>query len=374
MQLVGATLVKLIATATSGLVSFTTNVIRPVKVTCEFSPMQEGTGNPSPDNVRPIIGWTGCEITHTHGNLIDSSKSILGYYINSAGQETESISADVRALNASDYFHVVPGRSYTMRMEYIDAQGGGNDVVFCWYTADKTFIGRGTLTKKSDQPYYTLTQVAPSNAYYGRVNYFTSNRATALVYDSTDLDAVPDSEISVISITFTNPSTGNPLTVYGGTVTLNEDGSADLVVNRIYYNANIITNFTTDYPKVFDNYIQFRGGLASVVTTGSANKSICNILKYSTSGVNSFSFTYNLSGTYKQISILAPRTAETEAIKTVAQLRSYYNNLGIEFVIPRVSPTRYHFPNVGQLKAFLGTNNVWHDMNGDITVEYWKKQ
>ena len=34
----------------------------------------------------------------------------------------------------------------------------------------------------------------------------------------------------------------------------------------------------------------------------------------------------------------------------------------------------YHFDNIGQLNSFLGQNNIWHDMNGDITVEYWNKQ
>ena len=34
--------------------------IRHLKV--HFSPKQEGTGNPSPENVRPIVGWDGVEV------------------------------------------------------------------------------------------------------------------------------------------------------------------------------------------------------------------------------------------------------------------------------------------------------------------------
>ena len=36
-----------------------------------FSPKQEGSGTPSPENVRPISGWTGVEISHCGKNLID---------------------------------------------------------------------------------------------------------------------------------------------------------------------------------------------------------------------------------------------------------------------------------------------------------------
>ena len=67
-------LTKLIATSSTGMVSFDTNVEMPTKITCEFSPVQEGTGDPSPDNVRPISGWTGFNITHAHKNLLDQSK------------------------------------------------------------------------------------------------------------------------------------------------------------------------------------------------------------------------------------------------------------------------------------------------------------
>lgn len=35
-----------------------------------FTPIQEGTGDPSPDNVRPIVGWDGVTITEPSKNLI----------------------------------------------------------------------------------------------------------------------------------------------------------------------------------------------------------------------------------------------------------------------------------------------------------------
>lgn len=54
------------ATATGNPVTFSTTLARPL-VSCEaaFLPVQEGTGDPSPDNVREISGWTGIEVYHS---------------------------------------------------------------------------------------------------------------------------------------------------------------------------------------------------------------------------------------------------------------------------------------------------------------------
>ena len=50
-------------TATGNPVSFETNVAKPLsECLLSFLPVQSGTGDPSPDNVRPITGWTGANV------------------------------------------------------------------------------------------------------------------------------------------------------------------------------------------------------------------------------------------------------------------------------------------------------------------------
>lgn len=41
-------------------------------------PVQAGSGDPSPDNVRPITGWTGCEVQRTGVNILNMSKPSYG--------------------------------------------------------------------------------------------------------------------------------------------------------------------------------------------------------------------------------------------------------------------------------------------------------
>ena len=51
--------------------SFKTELARPlVGMKCHFAPVQDGSGDPSLNNVRPINGWTGFEVAHAGENLI----------------------------------------------------------------------------------------------------------------------------------------------------------------------------------------------------------------------------------------------------------------------------------------------------------------
>lgn len=43
----------------------------PLQITTTFEPKQEGSGEPSPDNIRPISGWTGAKLTRCGKNLLN---------------------------------------------------------------------------------------------------------------------------------------------------------------------------------------------------------------------------------------------------------------------------------------------------------------
>ena len=63
------------------IANFTTDMISPLKgCKINFSPIQYGTGDPSPENVREIHGWTGINIWHGKENKIvfENPKTISG--------------------------------------------------------------------------------------------------------------------------------------------------------------------------------------------------------------------------------------------------------------------------------------------------------
>ena len=60
------------------------------KLVIDIEPKQEGSGDPSPDNVRAISGWDSVKAIRTGGNLLDLA-SMGGTYVNGAYVFTESI-------------------------------------------------------------------------------------------------------------------------------------------------------------------------------------------------------------------------------------------------------------------------------------------
>ena len=58
-------------------VSFSATLAAPLKeLACAFSPVQAGSGDPSPNNVRAISGWTGANVVRCGKNLLDPNREI----------------------------------------------------------------------------------------------------------------------------------------------------------------------------------------------------------------------------------------------------------------------------------------------------------
>lgn len=57
-------------------------------------PVQAGSGDPSPDNVRPITGWTGCEVVQTNKNLLIADNPLepnANYFNGTTGTSNNTI-------------------------------------------------------------------------------------------------------------------------------------------------------------------------------------------------------------------------------------------------------------------------------------------
>ena len=62
---------------TGNPVAFNTNVAKPLSAfTIPFLPVQSGTGDPSPSNVRPISGWSGVTAWRTGANMFDADSLV----------------------------------------------------------------------------------------------------------------------------------------------------------------------------------------------------------------------------------------------------------------------------------------------------------
>ena len=97
-------------TATGNPAVFKASDAKPlIECTAAFLPVQSGTGDPSPSNVRPITGWTGVNVTHCGKNLFDKANAtILNAYITSSKITTSS---KIKML----VIRVNPSTTYTMQ-------------------------------------------------------------------------------------------------------------------------------------------------------------------------------------------------------------------------------------------------------------------
>ena len=187
-------------TASGDIASFTDGADDyPVKdLVAHIEPVQSGSGDPSPENVRPITGWTGANVTRTGKNLLDASACIVGRYITSRG-EIKATSG----WSASDYIPVKSGETYTLSNYNPDGTAANH----AFYCVDKSFLSRIPAAGNN-------TFTVPSGAYYVRVSIKTENLTGAQLELGTTATAYEPYQGDTYAVTF--PAEAG--TVYGGTL------------------------------------------------------------------------------------------------------------------------------------------------------------
>ncbi len=362
----------IITPATAGLVSFSTDMIAPLKeCKVHFSPVQSGTGDPSPTNARPISGWTGCDVYGTGKNLVDW---------------TQYPFTDKKAFSPQS---VVNTRGSIIDNDYHCAT---LDFIPCSHLHGKTitFTPRETITTYASICFYELdnedtfvaatnqTIVVPSNANYMR---FVTERA--------NLNAPKQLELGSTATSYT-PYTGTTIpiswqseagTIYGGYMDLvrgevvAEWGSVTIDDNyEVYggpntkYNGEIGTNryFIVPASPVLSPFYISRGNVYCdklKVTSNSTwstpddyvwnttinSKNQCHIVfDNATVGINS-------SDTYQSRDVAISAWLAENPITVVYLLET---------------PIR-HTIDPATLRTLRGMNNVWSNTNGTIDLSYW---
>ena len=92
----------------------------PLSIQAQIVPLQEGSGDPSPDNVRPISGWTEANLWHGGKNLFDISKVSTTNNIKNNGDKLALSPASTSpVVQTREPLRVLcpglaPGKSYTI--------------------------------------------------------------------------------------------------------------------------------------------------------------------------------------------------------------------------------------------------------------------
>lgn len=320
-----------------------------------FSPMicLSSASNPTTfapySNICPISGWTGANVQRTGKNLLNAVSFEDDKSINSIGQITSNT-----GFSASDYLMLKQG-TYKFANPGMTSSG-----LFgvSFYDKDKQYISH-TLGNMDFHQYDTFTM--PYNAFYVRMNVLKAKRQSneiSLVFSTEEFsyDQIVGEQYDI-----TFPSEAG--TVYGGTLTVNKDGSGILVVDRTNVDLGTLSwNKSTSGNKYYvtlpNKFPYNRNDLVM----------ICS--KYSFDGFS----TEDGSGYYGEDKTLryfyanradAPSEIyiHDESYSDAATFKAAMS--GVQLVYELATPVAYTLTAQEIITLLSGLNNIWSD-TGDI--------
>lgn len=171
---------------------------------------QSGTGDPSPENVRPFVGRTDVSVTRTGKNLFDKTKYEYARYLNQASGTT-SVSIGTPKWDVSDYIRVKGDTVYTSSPWGISTRSE-----WCYYDSNRRFISGVSSAARR--------QRTPPNAVYLRVDFPHPSLNSFQLEEGSSATPTQAYEGEVVDIDWADVAG----TVYAGTLTINQDGSGTL--------------------------------------------------------------------------------------------------------------------------------------------------
>lgn len=318
-------------TASGSVVQCTPVENSPLDVQVEITPTQEGTGDPSPENVRPIVGWDAVNVWRAGKNLLDWSKvsaSVYSHYGLSFEKKENSIRVFGTSTQSGDLsFNIAT----TTQSELY-----GKNFIFSWFT------------KELSEVYVYGLRTVPENSIAIQMNLQEGQ-----VYDFTIQIA-----LGVQKLNAYEPYQGNTYTVqlgqtvYGGTLdvgTKDSERTVDMISLAVadMNNSEIFPgwrnqSWITNYVENTNQDTLFTAAADYLASNADGNK----ILRF-----NNFTV-YFVSSTFGY---------------TQSQLKEQYPNLVFQFAFRRITPEPFHYTSTQQILALSGTNTLDADA-GDITV------
>lgn len=355
MELVSATFSPgVVENASGAIASFSDGADNvPVKnLVVNIEPVQAGSGDPSPDNVRPISGWTGVKVSRAGINIWDEEWE-EGTFNTTTGVNI----VYSNQLRSKNIIKIKPNTTYfwnsPMYNWIIFYDKYGNVIEKPVVTDSGTSSKSGNAISVSAMHVFTT----PANAYGTRFYTGTYNvpykNNIGINYPSTDTDYHPGyAKTYDISL----PSEAG--TVYGGTLDV---ASGVLTVDRAMVDLGTL-NWSNEYVQRYSVFIA-KANIAAV----NSNKTLCSAYLYSALSVGATrpDKTINVGNPYfdslrKTITVKDTSYTDVTAFKTAMS--------GIQLVCELDAPLTYQL-TPQEVKTLLGQNNIFADA-GDVNVDY----
>lgn len=337
---------------TGNIVTFDSDLdnfpLKSLKVSIE--PKQAGSGDPSPDNVRPISGWDSVEATLAGDNLVDDT---LRNYTNTVTLPAGTWYAQAFIYAASEI---------NTRLDYINENGNWASVLSSPFETS-TFTTEGNYTfgwaypAGANPKTMTLNVTKPTTFRFNTASLNNTRRLSLSRVRKTSISDFVEYQGGETKVSTL------PETVYGG--------SLDVVNGVLTVDRAMVDLGTLSW--VYDSAVPrfYSSGIASVAKGAPASNKKANIIcsAYRILALDgSEDSIYGSEGNGGialsaggNISVKDTSYTTATAFKTAMS--------GVQLVYELAEPRTIQL-TPKQVTTLLGTNNVWAD-SGDVTVEYW---
>lgn len=326
----------------------------------DIEPVQEGSGDPSPDNVRPISGWTGAKVTRTGVNVLNLSE---WEYESNSGITigTDDISVINNGYQEKLNRYNVLNRSACVFSFHVKTVAlSDSRASFAVYTDGRAKLqgsgttGVGNITLDSVGTEKDITLTVPNGTEYisfggwawgGEVQI--SNLQLELGSTATDYEPYQG---DIFSITF--PTEAG--TVYGGTVDLTR---GKLVVDRAMVDLGTLT---WNKISTSNSHWRFWGILNTMNIPGEMLSSQYRQITASEQYIGAQGIANQKSGSNMLAMVSDERYTDATTFKTAMN--------GVQLVYELATPITYDL-TPQEIEMFKGVNNLWAN-TGDISVQY----
>lgn len=347
-------------TASGAIASFTdgANGIPVADLVANITAVQSGSGDPSPDNVRPISGWTGMTLKRTGQNLFDPQALLDagfvledGYYTAQGnttlgyGTTTKFKAATRYRMAYRSYVASSSLSGYRWRMVYTD--GTARDATA--YTS--TTEGVASITADPGKTVSTISRTYGSG---GSTRVYIRNMM------------LTEGTSAVAYVPFTGDSasfdwTSEAGTVYGGTLDVT---TGILTVTHAMVDIGSLTWSYSTSPAVprftTTDLVGLIQAPATTSDTADLVSSMYSVVPYTT--LNSGSATDGTMASAPSGNTFVINLAYSDA----ATFRSAMS--GVPLIYPLATPVTYQL-TPQEITTAQGINNIWAD-TGDVTVTY----
>lgn len=328
-------------TASGSIATLSDGAPAPVRnLIAEIVPLQSGSGDPSPSNVRAISGWTEANISVSGINVWDEEWE-LGSYNTSTGAK----SINNNCIRSKNMIPVKGGETYTIIGGYSNS---------CCYDEGGDFISITPYRATGEYGKYYLD--IPNNAYY--ITFYmpssygtTYNNDISINYPSTDHDYhAYNGETHTISFASAGTVYGGRLDVTSGVLTV-EWGGVNIGGENWTYSPSPNEGFYCDSVGAKP--------AESVALLPNAISSIFKVLDYNEVFAKAED---NIFGVRANGGLRVYTSLYTDA----STFKTAMNGQIIAFEL--ATPQTYQLTPT-EVKTLLKNNNIWAD-TGDVTVEY----